>query len=42
MMGMNKNIIWLRQDLDTKEKLMLAAAMTALMQVDVSTTFSLD
>lgn len=42
MMGMNKNIIWLRSDLDPKEKLMLAAAMTALMQVDVSTTFSLD
>jgi len=42
MMGMNKNIIWIRSELSPEEKLILASAMTALLQVDYSTTFSLD
>ena len=42
MFGMNKNIIWIRQDLDSGEKLILAGAMIALLQVDVETTFNLD
>jgi hypothetical protein len=33
MMGMNKNIIWLHKDLTDKMKLILAAAMTAILQV---------
>jgi len=42
MMGMNKNIIWIRSELSAKEKLILASAMTALLQVDYTATFSLD
>jgi hypothetical protein len=42
MMGMNKSIIWIRSELSPKEKLILASAMTALLQVDYTTTFSLD
>lgn len=42
MMGMNKNIIWIRSELSPKEKLILASAMTSLLQVDYTTTFSLD
>lgn len=32
--GTNKNVIWLRKDLDATTKLILSAAMTALLQVD--------
>ena len=42
MLGMNKNIIWLRSELGSREKLILAAAMTALLQVDVTTMADLD
>jgi hypothetical protein len=42
MMGMNKCIVWIRSDLDSKDKLILAAAMTALLQADYSTNFMLD
>lgn len=31
-LGLNKNIIWLKSDLDARMKLILAAAMTSLMQ----------
>ena len=31
-LGMNKNIVWIRNDLDTKRKLFLAAALTAILQ----------
>jgi len=30
--GLNKNIIWIHRGLETKMKLMLAAAMTAVLQ----------
>ena len=33
MMGSNKNIIWLHNDLDQRMKLILAAAMTAVLQI---------
>lgn len=33
MMGANKNIVWLNQQLDARMKLILAAAMTAVLQV---------
>lgn len=42
MLGSNKSIIWMRSELDSREQLILAAAMTALLQVDVTMTFSLD
>ncbi len=32
MLGMNKNIVWMKKDLDPRTKLILAAAMTSLMQ----------
>ncbi len=32
MMGLNKNIIWIHRGLETKMKLMLASAMTAVLQ----------
>ena len=41
-LGMNKNIIWIRSDLSSQDKLILAAAMTALLQVDYTTTMSFD
>lgn len=34
--GMNKFIVWLYQDLDTDTKLLLAAAMTAVMETNIS------
>lgn len=33
VLGMNKNIIWLRNNLYAKLKLVLAAAMTAMLQI---------
>ncbi len=33
VLGMNKNIIWLKSDLDSNMKLIYAAAMTAIMQI---------
>ena len=33
VLGMNKNIVWIHRDLDPKMKLILAAAMTAVMQL---------
>lgn len=33
VLGMNKNIIWLKSDLDSRMKLIYAAAMTAIMQI---------
>ena len=33
LFGQNKNIVWLHKDLDDKMKLVLAAAMTAILQV---------
>ncbi|MFL5739080.1 MAG: hypothetical protein ACJ75B_02600 [Flavisolibacter sp.] len=33
MMGMNKNIVWIQKDLSDKMKLILASAMTALLQI---------
>lgn len=40
--GFNKNIVWIRKDLDTGTKLILAAAMTALFQVDITTMVDMD
>ena len=34
--GMNKFMVWLYQDLDTDTKLLLAAAMTAVMETNIS------
>ena len=42
MLGMNKNIIWMRSDLDPQDKLILAGAMTALLQVDYTNMINLD
>ena len=36
--GLNKNIVWLRNDLDQKMKIMLAAAMTAILEIRVEET----
>jgi hypothetical protein len=36
MLGMNKNIIWISKNLDDKTKLLLAAAMTAILQIKVN------
>lgn len=33
VLGMNKNIIWLKSDLDARMKLIYAAAMTAILQI---------
>jgi hypothetical protein len=33
---MNKNIVWLQNGLDAKMKLILAAAMTAVLQIKVT------
>jgi hypothetical protein len=41
-LGMNKSIIWIRSDLSSQDKLILAAAMTALLQADYTTTMSFD
>jgi hypothetical protein len=32
LMGMNKNIVWIRNDLDPNTELILAAAITAILQ----------
>jgi len=37
MMGMNRNMIWIHNQLDSKFKLVLAAAMTAVLQIKVTT-----
>jgi hypothetical protein len=34
--GMNKNIIWIRRNLEARMKLILAAAMTAVLQIKVT------
>lgn len=34
--GFNKNVVYLRRDLDTRTKLMLAAAMSAIMQAKIN------
>jgi hypothetical protein len=34
--GMNKNIVWIHRELDTKVKLILAAAITAILQIKVT------
>ncbi len=39
-LGMNKNIIWLGKQLDEPMKLILAAAMTALLQINVTASVS--
>jgi hypothetical protein len=36
MLGMNKNIVWISKTLDDKSKLLLAAAMTAILQIKVN------
>ena len=36
MLGMNKNIIWIYKSLDEKTKLLLAAAMIAILQIKVN------
>ena len=36
-LGFNKNIIWIKKEQDTKMKMLLAAAMTAIMQIKVET-----
>jgi hypothetical protein len=36
MLGMNKNIIWINKTIDSKMKLVVAAAMTALLQIKVN------
>ncbi len=38
MFGNNKNMVWIHNDLDEKMKLILAAAMTAVLQVKVNST----
>lgn len=38
--GMNKNIVWLGKELDEPMKLILAAAMTALLQITVTASVS--
>ena len=41
MLGMNKSIVWLHKGLDEDTKLVLAAAMTALLQKEM-TAITLD
>jgi hypothetical protein len=36
MLGMNKNVVWIRKDGDEKMKLILAAAATAILQIKVT------
>jgi hypothetical protein len=36
MLGMNKNIVWINKGIDAKLKLIVAAAMTALLQIKVT------
>jgi hypothetical protein len=40
--GYNKNIVWLKSDLDERFKLILAAAMTALLQKEVTQMADID
>lgn len=40
--GYNKNVIWLRSSLDERDKLLLAAAMTSLLQKEVTQMADLD
>ena len=42
VLGFNKNVVHMRRDLDTKTKLLLAAAMTTILQVKINTQASLD
>jgi len=41
-LGLNKNIVWIRNDLDHRRKLILAAAITAILQHQMDNTDSLD
>lgn len=41
-LGYNKNVIWLRSDLDQHQKLILAAAMTSLLQTEVTVMGGMD
>lgn len=38
MLGMNKNIVWINKSLDEKTKLLLASAVTAILQIKVNST----
>ena len=42
VLGLNKNVVHMRRDLDTKTKLLLAAAMTTILQVKINAQASLD
>lgn len=42
LFGSNKNVVHMRRDLDTKTKLLLAAAMTTILQVKINAQASLD
>jgi hypothetical protein len=42
LFGANKNIVHMRRDLDSQTKLLLAAAMTAIMQVKTNAQMALD
>jgi hypothetical protein len=42
VLGFNKNVVHMRRDLDTKTKLLLAAAMATILQVKVNAQASLD
>jgi hypothetical protein len=40
--GANKNIVWLRDDLDNRRKLIVAAALTTIMQHQFDNTASME
>ena len=41
-LGYNKNVIWLKSDLDERDKLLFAAAMTSLLQKEVTQMADMD
>ena len=42
LLGMNKNVVYLRRDLDPQDRLLLAAAMTAMLQANLNSVLGLD
>ena len=42
LFGLNKSVVYLRKALDSRDRLLLAAAMTAILQANANAVLSLD